>query len=685
MGSLWFRLLNVWTSVVGLWVVWCALLGGAGWLLSAVGQLNRGGYAVVLSLGTLLLAWAWARESVARRPRRTLWRTAWVQWRRRRRRVVPMLFLSLAALVLLSGLLHAPNNYDGLSYRTPRLLHWLAAGQWHWVEVLDWRLNNRGAGFEWASAPLIVFTGTERAIFLLNVISYWLLPGLIFGIFTRLGVRRQVAWWWMWLLPTGYCFALQAGGSANDLFSVPLAFAAVDLALRARQSGRVSQVWLSLLAAATLTSVKATNLPLLLPCALALLPSLRLLWSHKLATAGVLLLGTLSSFLPTAFFNQKYCGDWSGAILDKTAGSPGVVGGVVGNSFLLLSQNFTPTFFPWAGRWNASAPELLPRWVWKSLSESFERHAWYVGELPIEETAGPGFGLAVLGVAGSLWLLWRRWSGGRSAGHRRSPIWQLAVVAAPWISFLVVISTLAIGGVSRVLAPYFPLLLVVWLRPGGQAALVRCRWWRGLAGAMAALAVLAVAVTPSRPLWPARTVLGRVQAKFPNHAMIKRAYLVYDVYARRNDALAAVRSFLPTTAREVGLVTDVDDPETSLWRPFGSRRIHQLRPSVTRADLKRRNIEYVILSPAGLSERFQLSLDEWLTRFDAELVGETSIHWRATGTPMTWRVVRLRREGRPAAGAGQEDSKVAGLSAAWTLGSGGAGWTLARQPALAQE
>ena len=50
MGSLWFRLLNVWTSVVGLWVVWCALLGGAGWLLSAVGY-PVGLSGVVITIG----------------------------------------------------------------------------------------------------------------------------------------------------------------------------------------------------------------------------------------------------------------------------------------------------------------------------------------------------------------------------------------------------------------------------------------------------------------------------------------------------------------------------------------------------------------------------------------------------------------------------------------------------------
>jgi hypothetical protein len=69
----------------------------------------------------------------------------------------------------------------------------------------------------------------------------------------------------MWLLPTGYCYLLQAGSISNDMFGTVYALAAVDFALRARKSGRVSEVCLSVLSAALLTGARASNLPLLLP------------------------------------------------------------------------------------------------------------------------------------------------------------------------------------------------------------------------------------------------------------------------------------------------------------------------------------------------------------------------------------------------------------------------------------
>ena len=82
---------------------------------------------------------------------------------------------------------------------------------------------------------MILFTHTDRFLFLINWISYLLLPGLIFSVFTRLQVRPRVAWWWMWFLASGWCFALQAGSVDNDSLAAVYILAAVDLALRARE------------------------------------------------------------------------------------------------------------------------------------------------------------------------------------------------------------------------------------------------------------------------------------------------------------------------------------------------------------------------------------------------------------------------------------------------------------------
>ena len=106
--------------LVKIWLLVSALASAAGWLLSLLGWLNPAGYAIFAALGVGLLFWS----------RRELWRGAAgisrQQIKARLARPFPLVFTALAALVFLGGALYPPSNYDGLTYRLPRVLHILA-------------------------------------------------------------------------------------------------------------------------------------------------------------------------------------------------------------------------------------------------------------------------------------------------------------------------------------------------------------------------------------------------------------------------------------------------------------------------------------------------------------------------------------------------------------------------------
>src|SRR5205085_12565348 len=53
----------------------------------------------------------------------------------------------------------------------------------------------------------LFLTRNEKALTFHNLISYLLLPGLIYSYFVQLGVHKRLAWWWMCLLPSAYCYA----------------------------------------------------------------------------------------------------------------------------------------------------------------------------------------------------------------------------------------------------------------------------------------------------------------------------------------------------------------------------------------------------------------------------------------------------------------------------------------------
>src|SRR6266851_7522498 len=159
------------------WILFCVFCNCAGWILSAFHRLNPIGYATAFVLSASLMFIF--RHRLFPPPGRGVKLTRLIL---RFRRPFPLSFLVLAALALLGGLLYAPNNYDALAYRIPRVLHWLAEGRWNWVHTEFQRLNTRGCGMEWITAPFIVFTRTDRLFFLIDAACFLLLPGRIFTI-----------------------------------------------------------------------------------------------------------------------------------------------------------------------------------------------------------------------------------------------------------------------------------------------------------------------------------------------------------------------------------------------------------------------------------------------------------------------------------------------------------------------
>src|ERR1051325_6145858 len=157
------RLFILWT----LFVVFCQC---AGWGLSALHALNAAGYAVAFTIFFGAIALWWRKHPVASRSSTT------TKLKRRFKRLFPLAFFILTLLAILGGVLYAPNNYDGLSYRTPRVLHWLAEGRWYWIHSHFGTLNSRGAGFEWITAPILAFFKTDRFIFLINAICFLFFP-----------------------------------------------------------------------------------------------------------------------------------------------------------------------------------------------------------------------------------------------------------------------------------------------------------------------------------------------------------------------------------------------------------------------------------------------------------------------------------------------------------------------------
>ena len=661
---------------VKLWL-WVSVLASlAGWTLSALGQLNHPGYAVFF-LVFALLVWFWRKEFGFVSSKRI---SRCKKFLRRFRRPLPLCFAGLAILIFLGGVIYPPGNYTGISYRIPRVLNWLANGHWNWIHTPDYRMNNRACGIEWLSAPLLLFTKSTRGLFLINFLPFLLLPGLIFSVFTRLGVRARVAWQWMWLFPTAYNFILQAGSVANDTFPVVYALAMMDFACRAWKSRQSSDLWYSILAAALLVGAKASNLPLLLPGAILIFALLPLLRRKLMTTALVLLLAAVVSFLPMAILNTHYCGDWSGLALERSGmdmKSPVV--GVWGNAFLITLNNFVPPLFPLAGWWNQHALEILPQFIATPMSANFEPGFHMIGELPTEDWAGIGFGLSVLlliSVVASF-LFRRRISSlsprpakreagrepergaafktnllsptlsSRSAGGEGEVLsvipreFCLLVLLAPWIALLAYCMKSGMVTPQRLIAPYYPLLLPLLLIGAGQSQIIRRFWWRVMVGGVFILAFVVLVLSPDRPLWPAKTILSKALVQHPGQRLLTRALNVYTVYSKRADPLADVRALLPPEIKAVGFIGTEDDTDISLWQPIGKRRVEHFLLTDPPEQVRQR-VQYVVVGGFNLQLR-RTTLDAWLEQSGAELVATTNATLKVSEGVQPWYVVRFKK------------------------------------------
>lgn len=634
--------------LVKAWIWISALATLAGWALSAVGQLNRLGYATFFSIALLLWwlnrAFTPSIQGTLRTSdfgRRTSFGFCRGKLRFRFTHLLAACFLLLAFLAFLGGVLYPPTNHAGLTYRTPRVLQWLTAEHWFWIHTPNYRMNNRACGIEWLTAPLLLLTRSDRALFLINFLPFLLLPGLLFSTFTRLGVRGRVAWSWMWILPTGYCFLLQAGSLANDTFPAVYALAAVDFGLRAYVSRKPSDLFYSIISAALLTGAKASNLPLLLSWAIVAALLISLMKRRLFLSTAVVIAALLVSFLPTAALNFAYCGDWSGLKLERAGmemKSPLV--GLWGNGFLLLLNNLVPPFFPQAGWWNQSALTLLPAAVVKPLTANFEAGFHLLWEMPTEDWVGLGFGVTALAIV-SL-AAGGRFQIGARTGVGEVPGWlRWAMLLAPWAALLVYCMKSGMVTGARLISPYYPLLMPLLLLGTRQARLVRSAWWRLSAAAVCLIAIPVVVLTPARPLWPACTLLSRLAEAKPEQRLIARALKVYTVYRERWDPLASARALLPPGTRTVGFLADGDDMDLSLWRPFFAREVKHILLRDTAEQIRTRGIEYAFVGGAFLAAE-GVSFDDWRQRAQAESIASTTCTIKVNEGPQPWYLVRFR-------------------------------------------
>ncbi len=619
------------------WTVLCTVFVAAGWLLSALGQLNPPAYIVVLCLALFVVI--------------AQVRTTPIRWRfplRRFRRPLPLAYSILALLVFLGGALHPPNNYEGVSFRLPRLLQWFAAGHWFWIPTVNERMNYGAANFEWFTAPLFLLTRSDRLLFLVNFVPFLLLPGLLFSVYRLLRVPGRVAWSWMWILPAGYCYALQAGSIANDALGAVLILASLCFGLRASQRNSAMDAGLALLALALATGMERTNLPLVLPCVVALWPARRLLAGRRLASIGLLAVALLVSYLPTGILNHHYANNWNGygpRTMALQIHSP--IAGMIVSTLRLGVQTMQPPLCPSARSIDTALTSGLPHGIKDLIKDDYSQLELALGELPQEEVSGLGLGVVAL-LFVSLFARFFFRSGGVVVPAPKSAPNAGVVILTAWIAFFLYQNPIGCEPTARQLAPYFPLLLPALIKHPINSFLARKWWWNLVARLGLASAAMVIVLIPARPLWPAATVLGELQSRRPQSQMLVRARQVFSVYEERNDLLGPLRELLPADAVRVGAIASEADADYSLWRPFGHRTVVYLVGAQSWEE-ETGGFTWIVGKTSLLDARYGKSLEQARLASGGLVIGTRLVISTVRNGPEEWFVLKLPETAGPRA------------------------------------
>jgi hypothetical protein len=603
-------------------VIGSGLLSLLGWTLALPQQLKHTPYIAGLCVLAAIMGWMRSQRGKSGRS----WRYEFSRIKRRLRRPVVVVYATVWLGALLGGVLYAPTNYDALSYRIPQLLHWVAEGGWHWIDAPNTRMNIAPPGMNWLIAPFYFLTKSDRSWFVINLAAFTFLPGCLFELFRRAGAASRIAWWFMWLIPCSYAFALQAGSIGNDLLGTTYVTGSLAIAFRARSSGNVADVWLSGIAMGMATGVKSLNLPLLLPWAVIVWPILHLTFQRRAASAGAALVAIFASCLPTSALNLRETGNWTGDPKDEhRVHQPNVGVGVISNAVMLAVANTQPPILLNPSSWNHRFESWLQQTPFDGVCQAAPRFELRWNELPTEELASVGPGLLAIGGILIIAILRQRHTI-RSSRRRVFP--ELALAGS--LAFLIFIARFSSEAVGRLSTAFVPVLTLPLLQLASRSALFRRKWVRTLAFISATLCLPGLVLSPARPLFPVNALLS-----FPGSGGLGRIATVYTTYAQRSNCYAPLIEKLNRTDHpELLFAGGSDDPEAPAWKPYGSRKVRQWTEL-------RSPIPIALASELGVRERFGMSWEDFLKQTEAEILEQRDLNIRAGRGIERWYLLRM--------------------------------------------
>jgi len=147
----------------------------------------------------------------------------------------------------------------------------------------------------------------------------------------------------------------------------------------------------------------------------------------------------------------------------------------------------------------------------------------------------------------------------------------------------------------------------------------------------------------NRPLFPVETVVARLKASHPQSAFLSKISDSYTYWSSMRKVEAnPFKTSLPPGERVVGYATVFGFSEPGFWLSPGNHAVERILPDATSKELREKGIHYVVVGDEYFEATAEKTIEEWLNKYDGELVDQMTYEYGPSGPVRRLYLVRLR-------------------------------------------
>lgn len=102
-----------------------------------------------------------------------------------------------------------------------------------------------------------------------------------------------------------------------------------------------------------------------------------------------------------------------------------------------------------------------------------------------------------------------------------------------------------------------------------------------------------------------------------------------------------MREALPSDARELGFISFGAGSEMPFWKPYGTMRVHHIRPGDSVNELRRKGMRHIVINSANFALMMGRKPEDWSSDLEGKIILRFPVQITAQGVVSDWLLVEL--------------------------------------------